>query len=134
LAYALASLRLGREPKARVATGSNITLGGILVGKGKSPRRVNGPIGRLGMGPPWNPKYSMLVIPTPNAAPTQKSCLTQITLLKLTWMFMFKFFRKTFRLIILVLKLLQHVRRIWVMTTKNCWSLLQNRKIQQVSN
>jgi hypothetical protein len=114
--------------------GSNIPLGGRLIGKGKSPRRGSGLIGRLGMIPPWNPKYSVLVIPTPNATPTQKSCLTQITLLKLAWMFMFKFFKKTFWLIILVLKLLQHVRRTWVMITKNCWSLLQNRKIQQVSN
>jgi hypothetical protein len=55
--------------------GSNTPLGGGLVGKGKSPRTGNGPIGRLGMGPPWNPKYSVFVSPTFNVAPTQKSCL-----------------------------------------------------------
>jgi hypothetical protein len=54
--------------------GSNTPLGGELVGKGKSPRRSNGLIGRLGMRLLWNPKYSMLVIPTLNVAPIQKSC------------------------------------------------------------
>lgn len=55
--------------------GSNTPLGGKLVGKGKSPRKGNGPIGRLEMGPRWNPKYLVLVILTLNVAPTQKSFL-----------------------------------------------------------
>jgi hypothetical protein len=71
----------------------------------------------------------MLVIPTPNVAPTQKSCLYPNYIVRTDMDAHVQAFRKTFKLIILVLKLLQHVKKTWVMTTKNCWSLLQNQKI-----
>lgn len=106
--------------------GSNTPLGGELVGKGKSPRRSDGPIGRPGMGLLWNPKYSVLVIPTLNVAPIQKSCLYPNYIVRTDLDVHVQVIHKDIQVNYFGFEVVATCDEDMGDDYQNCWSLLQN--------